>query len=167
MSSLPASAPAGMTRGDRLAHLVITAAVALIAVAAIANALSFPASPDPNDVGAARFPILYSVGILGLAALLLWQTLSAPLRPQAGATGERPHYGRAALGVLAMLLAVAAIGTIGYAITGFLLLAGLMAVMGQRSLIWNPLIALGITAIIYFLFDYGLNVPLPPGSLFE
>ncbi|MFC4166871.1 tripartite tricarboxylate transporter TctB family protein [Teichococcus aestuarii] len=161
----PQDGAAVQSRADRLAHLVIVALVGAVAVGVIVTALGFPASPDPNDVGPARFPILYATGLLGLLGILLAQTLRQPVAEVAAP--ERRHYGRVALGMLLMLGALLAIGTVGYFPTAFVLLAGLMALMGQRSLVWNPVLALAITAAIYILFDYGLNVPLPPGSLFE
>lgn len=161
----PQDGTAGQSRADRLAHLVIVALVGAVAVGAIVTALGFPASPDPNDVGPARFPIFYATGLLGLLGILLAQTLRRPVA-DAALPVER-HYGRVALGMLLLLGALLAIGTVGYFITALALLVGLMALMGQRSLVWNPLLALALTTAIYLLFDYGLNVPLPPGSLFE
>jgi len=170
MSSLPAGqapAAAGQTRTDRLAHLIIVALLCVISTAAIVTAWDFPAPPPGgNDVGAARFPILYAVTLLVLSAILLAQTLAKPL-VAAAPPAEKPHYGRVALGMLLMLGNLLAIGYVGYFPSAFVLLVALMALMGQRSLIWNPVIALATTTVIYLLFDYGLNVPLPLGSLFE
>jgi hypothetical protein len=110
--------------------------------------------------------MIYAVALLALAAILLAQTLAKPV-VAAVPPAEKPHYGRVAIGMLLMLVNLLAIGYLGYFPSALLLLMALMFLMGQRSPVWNPLIALVITTIIYFLFDYALNVPLPAGSLFE
>jgi putative tricarboxylic transport membrane protein len=170
MNSLPAGhdeAAAGQTGSDRLAHLVIVALLCAISAAVIVTAWGFPAPmPGSNDVGAARFPMIYALALLALTAILLAQTLAKPV-VAAVPPAEKPHYGRVALGMLLMLVNLLAIGYLGYFPSALLLLMALMFLMGQRSPVWNPVIALAITTIIYFLFDYALNVPLPAGSLFE
>ncbi|MCG7360108.1 tripartite tricarboxylate transporter TctB family protein [Roseomonas sp. ACRSG] len=170
MSSLPAGqdqAAQGQTGFDRMAHLVIVALLCAISAAVIVTAWGFPAPmPGSSDVGAARFPLIYAVALLGLTGILLAQTLAKPV-VAAVAPAEKPHYARVAIGMLLMLLMLLAIGYVGYFPSAFVLLMALMFLMGQRSPVWNPVIALAITTIIYFLFDYALNVPLPAGSLFE
>ena len=39
--------------------------------------------------------------------------------------------------------------------------------MGFRHPLWNPLLAVAMTAALYVAFSIGLAVPLPVGSLFE
>lgn len=169
MSNSPAGqaggAP-GLTRSDRLAHLIIVALLCLISVSTIYTSMNFPGPMSGADVGPGRFPIIYAVGLLGLTLIMLFQTLAKPVVSSADA-GEAPRYGRIAAGMLAMLVMLLAIGTLGYFICALALMVVLMFLLGQRSPIWNPVIAISITSIVYFLFDYGLNVPLPSGTLFD
>jgi putative tricarboxylic transport membrane protein len=170
MSSLPAGpdqAAPGQTGTDRLAHLIIVALLCAISAASIVTAWGFPAPmPGSNDVGAARFPILYAVALLILTAILLAQTLAKPVGP-APVSAEKPYYGRVAAAMLLMLLALLAIGYVGYFPSSLVLLMAVMFMLGMRHRVWNPVIAVALTGIVYLLFDYGLNVPLPVGSLFE
>ncbi|EHL99514.1 hypothetical protein HMPREF9946_03276 [Acetobacteraceae bacterium AT-5844] len=156
----------GLTRSDRLAHLIIVALLCLISVSTIYTSMGFPGPMSQADVGPGRFPIIYAVGLLGLTLILLFQTLAKPVVNSTDA-GEAPRYGRIAAGMLAMLVMLLAIGTLGYFICALALMVVLMFLLGQRSPIWNPVIAVCITSVVYFLFDYGLNVPLPSGTLFE
>lgn len=170
MSNSPAGqaggAP-GLTRSDRLAHLIIVALLCLISVSTIYTSMGFPGAMSQADVGPGRFPIIYAVGLLGLTLIMLFQTLAKPVVSSTDAGEAPPRYGRIAAGMLAMLVMLLAIGTLGYFICALALMVVLMFLLGQRSLVWNPVIAVCITSVVYFLFDYGLNVPLPSGTLFE
>jgi len=167
MSSLPSGAAGpGITATDRMAHLVIIAVLCLIAVCAIVTATGFPAALTETDVGAARFPILYSAALIALSLILLVQTLTKPVVGAEPAT-TRPRYGMVAAAMVLMVIDFIVIDYLGYWPAALLLLAGLMLLLGLRSMIWTPVIAIIISVVVYLLFDYALNVPLPTGSLFE
>ena len=80
---------------------------------------------------------------------------------------EKPMYWRTAVGIIASFVCLAMINWFGYLLSVTPFMAFLMALLGMRHKILNPLIAIGITGILYFTFSVGLNVPLPVGSFFE
>ncbi|MGQ9369188.1 tripartite tricarboxylate transporter TctB family protein [Azospirillum sp. ST 5-10] len=158
----------GLRPTDRLAILVIAGLVVAVSVAAIVTALGFPATRLATDVGPARFPIVYAIALIGLSAVLAINTLRAPSAPpQQVPAADRPSYGAVAAGIVATAICIFAMDYLGFLVTMAVYLFGLMRLMGRRTLLWNAVIAAGLTAVIYVAFLHGLNVPLPEGSLFE
>lgn len=151
--------------------------VCLVAVAAIVGSRKFPGTGLSTDIGSARFPLIYSVALIVLSVVLVVQSLrkgpptaaSAPAADKAlaDADAETPSPWRPVAGMAATVALLAAIPVLGYGLVTVLYLSFLMALLGMRHRLWNPLLALAITVVMYFTFSAGLGVPLPMGSLFE
>lgn len=162
---------------------VFVALVAVVAVAAIVTSRKFPGTGLSTDIGSGRFPLIYSLALLVLCAILVGQHLlqrkavppADKASPQpASATGAdtatgsvRPDYTKTASGMAASVACLAAMPYTGYALTTAVYLAFLMGLLGMRHKLLNPVLALAITATVYFTFSSGLHVPLPLGSFFE
>lgn len=159
-----------ITPANRRASLIIAALVTVVAIAAILVARHFPSTGQPTDPGASRFPIIYGVVLIVLCALLAHDTLRRPVVAPAVAL-PWPQLLRqirnVALGMGLTILCVAAIGWVGYLPATFAYFIAAMAAMGFRHRLWNPLLAAGMTAALWVAFSWGLEVPLPIGSLFE
>ncbi|MFP5517697.1 MAG: tripartite tricarboxylate transporter TctB family protein [Alphaproteobacteria bacterium] len=135
----------------KIANLVISVVLIAIAASAIAATGDFPKSMLAADVGAARFPIIHAGALILLCLILIANTLRAPTAP--AGTGEAPvgiaGYAGVALGMLATAGCIAAMEHVGYGIATAAYMAVIMALMGQRSPLWNPVLAVGVTAIVY------------------
>lgn len=153
----------------KIANLVISVVLIAAAAAAIAATADFPKSMLAADVGAARFPIIHAGALILLCLILIANTLRAPTAPAAdGQTSVGiAGYAGVALGMLATAACIGAMEQVGYGPATAVYMAVIMALMGQRSPVWNPVLAVGVTALIYGVFHYVLQVPLPVGSLFE
>ncbi|AWJ94130.1 tripartite tricarboxylate transporter TctB family protein (plasmid) [Azospirillum baldaniorum] len=157
----------------RSADLFAGAVVAAVAVAAIVVSGGFPTMAGlDTDVGPARFPIIYAGALLVLSAILVIGRLLpkrgapvAPAEPQAPAEAFRFH--RVAIGVVATAVYIYMLSLIGYLPTTVVFLIGMMRLMGMRSWVRAPIIAVAVTAFLYLVFLYALQIPLPDGSLFE
>ncbi|NUB15458.1 tripartite tricarboxylate transporter TctB family protein [Azospirillum brasilense] len=157
----------------RSADLFAGAVVAAVAVAAIVVSGGFPTMAGlDTDVGPARFPIIYAGALLVLSAILVIGRLmpkrgapAAPAEPQAPAEAFRFH--RVAIGVVATAVYIYMLSLIGYLPTTVVFLIGMMRLMGMRSWVRAPIIAVAVTAFLYLVFLYALQIPLPDGSLFE
>lgn len=165
----PAEAEGSGPRILRRADLAIAAILVVIAIATFAASSGFPVAKLGNDVGAARFPRIYAVVLVVLAGLLALQAWRRPVPAGATApTAERrqalPRV-MAGMGIcLACFVAMQFVGFVPAALTQFV---GLMLLMGRRHWVQTTLIAVALTAAVYFLFVNGLNVPLPLGIMFE
>lgn len=175
MSNAPAAA-APTTAADCKAEIVIGVLVSLIAVAAIIFSQTFPTSGLTTDIGPARFPIFFACALIVLCAMLIGRnliklrTLREQAAPVATPSTDKPavqHHGRIIAGIVASIVNLTAMFYVGYLIASVFYLSFLMWLLGMRHRVFNPLLAIGITAMLYFVFSTGLNVPLPEGSLFE
>lgn len=157
-----------LSRGDRIGTLCFLVLVAAIAAGLIVATFSFPDTPLPTDVGPARFPDLFAGVLIALCAVQFYLTLKAPEAPPRNEenTAERPNYLRVGAGVVATMVCIYAMSYLGFALGSALYLFGLMRLMGRRQYVWNAIFAILLTAIIYLVFSYGLNVPLPEMTLF-
>jgi hypothetical protein len=168
MSNAPVQGgDAGLRPRDRLATLVICALVIAVAVAAIVTAQDFPATMLATDVGPARFPIVYAAALIVLCGILAIQTLRKPIDDSAVAPATSLSHGTVAIGMAASVACLIMMTYVGFALATLPFVAGVMWLMGQRSPIWNPVLAMVITGLIHVTFSTALGVPLPVGSLFE
>lgn len=152
----------------RAANIVVGCILIMVAILAIVTAQSFPATNLETDVGPARFPVLYAGALIVLCLVMMAGSLRQPAAPRQDAPRVDPlGYVCVAIGVVATGLCIFAMDWIGYALTTVLYLTGLMWMMGWRRKLATPLVAIAVTALLYALFSYSLNVPLPVGSLFE
>ena len=153
----------------KIANLVIAVVLIAIAASAIAATGDFPKSMLAIDVGSARFPIIHAGALILLCLILIANTLRTPTAPAAAGAASVgiAGYAGVALGMLATAGCIAVMGYVGYGIATAVYMAVILALMGQRSPVWNPVLAVGVTALVYGVFHYALQVPLPVGVLFE
>lgn len=154
-------------------EIVIGVVVSLVAIASLFFSHKFPTTGLATDIGSARFPQIYAGALLVLCAMLIGRHLikgqpSVAKKTEAPAVQEEVRsYRRAFVGIASSVLALAVMPYLGYGLVTTCYLSFLMWLMGMRHKLWNPLLAVVITATLYFTFSAGLNVPLPLGSLFE
>lgn len=155
-----------ITPAVRLANLLVAATITVVAAAAIWFARGFPGTGTATDFGAARFPMVFSGALIVLSGLLVLDTLRRPLRGPL-AVDERPRLVPMLIGLAATAAYIYLISYTGYILTSVVFLIFMMRLMGLRHPFWIVVIALAITFSLYFVFLYGLNIPLPAGSLLE
>ncbi len=142
-----------------------------IALAAFAlfTASSFPRSLLKTDVGPARFPIVYALLLIALCLGLVMLTLRAK---DTGASARIPLRNfrteiKSALGIGVSVANFLLIPLVGFLIANSLYMTCLIWLLGYRHRILTPLVAMAITGLIYAVFYFGLNVPLPEGELLD
>ncbi|MGQ0578476.1 MAG: tripartite tricarboxylate transporter TctB family protein [Betaproteobacteria bacterium] len=137
------------------------------AVAIFWDARGFPSMPG-DQVGPALFPQLIAAGLAICGAIFI---VPAARRGAGTPWIDLPEWFRAprqvagfaivTLGLLAYSLLVE---TLGFFVCAPLLLGALLVVLGVRA--WTvPVIAIGVSVLIHFIFYKGLGVPLPWGLL--
>lgn len=167
------SAGTGNTDRSARMEIIIGGLVLLLAIAAIVFSRKFPSTGLATDIGSARFPLVYSCALIVLCAVLIARNLAKLKQPKTEAVtepdaeAEVPNYRRTAIGIAVSALSLFAMQYLGYALVTAGYLSFLMWLLGMKHKAWNPLLAIVITALLYFTFSTGLNVPLPVGSLFE
>jgi len=144
----------------------VMGALLLILAAAIGIYVSGFPGMSGQRYGAALFPGMIAAGLAACGALLLARGLreKAPAFEFAPWIREAPLIANFALICGALLFYIFASDTLGFMVTGFLLLLALFLKLGVRpltSIVVAPLAVL----VIHLLFYKLLKVPLPWGVL--
>jgi putative tricarboxylic transport membrane protein len=74
---------------------------------------------------------------------------------------------KSAVGIGASVANFLLIPLVGFLIANSLYMTCLIWLLGYRHRIMTPLVAMAITGLIYAVFYFGLNVPLPEGELLD
>lgn len=158
---------AGISPADRLADLVITVLLTLVAAAAIAVSGKFPSTSLETDIGSARFPFIYACILILLCVLLFWQKFRATVITPTDTPAADTRPLRSFLGVLLSIACTWLIPIAGYGLSVTLFLTLMMRLLGRLNWVLNLVLALTIAGVLYAVFSLGLGVPLPKGAWFE
>jgi putative tricarboxylic transport membrane protein len=104
----------------------------------------------------------------GLALVLVILSLALILRSRTKGGTSKPFWAertwlRPLLGVIIFILYAFFLGYIGFILTTFLFLIIWMWVIERIRWVTILSISVGVTAVLYFIFEYFLEVPLPTG----
>ncbi len=141
--------------GEIVAGLCFLAIGIGFTVGAVMLHIGAPTEPQPGF-----FPFWDGMILIALSALFLFQAWG-------GRAGESHAFGRLggpAVVVLALILHVAAMETVGYVITTTLLAAVVLNVLETKPRVLVPM-SLALAVGSYLLFDRLLGVTLPLGLL--
>jgi len=175
MKQRNSESPPWLDRIGQHIDLIVPGILILIAAAAIDVSRGFPKTAVSTDIGAGYFPLVYS-GILIVLCVLMAANhlLTQKSRQQdAGALAAdqepqgRPQYFKAAIAIVATFISLFLMPFVGYTVVCLAYMTSMMWVFGYRHRLWNPLIAVIVTVVLYGTFAWGLQVPLPVGVLFE
>jgi putative tricarboxylic transport membrane protein len=122
-----------------------------------------------DPVGPRVFPYVIGGGLLVLAVLLVLATRrgSRP-EPDAGEDvdlSQRPDWATVAKLVAVLLLTIATVDLLGWAISGALLFAGSAWVLGSRTVLRDVIVGVVLAVGSWYGFHVGLGIPLTPGVL--
>ena len=104
----------------------------------------------------------------GLAVILMALALALILKSRTGEKSPVPFWPRRTwvrplLGVIIFLLYAFVLGYLGFILTTFLFLIVWMWVIERIRWVTLLTISVSVTAVLYFIFQYFLEVPLPAG----
>jgi putative tricarboxylic transport membrane protein len=104
----------------------------------------------------------------GLALILILLSLALILQNRARGGASKPFWAertwlRPLLGIVIFTLYAFFLGYIGFILTTFLFLIIWMWVIERIRWVTLLSISVGVTAVLYFIFEYFLEVPLPTG----
>lgn len=119
-------------------------------------------------IGPRYFPLLVTLGLLGLSVVLLLRTTLRPdhdLLAQATAEDRTTHWVSVSLTMLTLLAYALALPSLGYLVVTTLFFPVEARILGSRSPLRDLLIGLGVAVVVYFGFTRFLGVRLPAGLL--
>jgi putative tricarboxylic transport membrane protein len=141
--------------GEIVAGLCFLAIGIAFVVSSVKLKIGVPTEPQPGF-----FPFFDGIILIVLSALFLFQA-------RRGRVGDSPAFGKVwgpAIVVLALILYVAVLETLGYVITTAILAAVVLRVMETKPRIL-VLVSLILAVVSYLLFDRLLGVTLPRGLM--
>ncbi|MHC8367344.1 tripartite tricarboxylate transporter TctB family protein [Pseudomonas sp. ZT5P21] len=158
-----------MTRSQRILPVQLTIGVGVIAISAVLayGAFLFPEEMGFVILGAHVYPYAVAVFLAGVGVMLCYQAVTGGFRELADHDDESAKVlpgGKAGVAwVTAGLLGVAVlINLIGFVLAAALLFVCAARGFGSRQPLRDLAIGIALTLPIYWLFNAGLGVSLPP-----
>lgn len=151
-------------------YQLATAAV-LIAIAAVAmldtraGALPDPSAQVPGGLRGGWYPFWSATLALVTLVVVLYRSATTP-QPAQGPFGGREGVLQVIRLVVPMLVLVGLIGWLGFYVAGALYLGVFARYIGGYRWVWTVASAVGIPAVIFFVFEKLFLVPLPKSFLY-
>jgi putative tricarboxylic transport membrane protein len=153
-----------INRRFRLPEIATGTFCAALGLYMLADVWMKPAIAAKAAVGPGVFPALVGAGLVLVGLRLLqeaWQRRSWPTDlPQLDLKS-------AALGAAAFLAMVMTLDWLGWIVAGTAMYVAIARIFGSRNLVASLALGLALTTGTFVLFDYGLDLSLPIGTLFE
>ena len=120
--------------------------------------------PTSAVVGPALFPYLISVGLILVGLALLREALIGHIAHERGLELDGVAVVLVSVGLIIQILLLETLGWIPASTILFMVVA---RAFGSRKLVLDAVLGLALTSLSFGLFNYGLDLNLPVGSVFE
>jgi putative tricarboxylic transport membrane protein len=150
--------PTGKKRADAVAAIILISFSGYV----IVNSLSMPIYAQYGP-GPGLFPLGLGI-ILAVSSLaLLWDGINPRKADKPSPFQEKRGMISITLAILGLVGYAILITKLGYLITTFLLVIFLMMVVARDKVKTTVLTAVGVTLLLYLIFEIGLQMRLPKG----
>jgi len=155
-----------MKWADRITAILIVALSVLWIQLAVD--LPFPAFARVSKMGPGHYPIAVAGFMAILAVLLFWQTFRSEKHSDSTEDDEEQSRDRRGsrhliIGFGFFLVYVILVPLIGFVLASIVFVFCFIRLIGQFNYWLSGVLALGIPALLWTVFDYLLTVPLPKG----
>src|SRR5262245_6467995 len=121
-------------------------------------------APANVAIGPRLFPFLVAAGLLLVGAAVLWQAAFGHIAHE---RGFELDWRAVALVSAGLLLQMFLIESLGWIISTTLLFALAALAFAERRMVATVLIGLALTGLTFWIFNYGLGLTLPVGTVIE
>jgi putative tricarboxylic transport membrane protein len=121
-------------------------------------------APSYAAIGPRLFPYIVAAGLVIIGVLLLREALFGHIAHERGLALD---WRATALVAAALVLQLLLLEWLGWIIATTLLFVIVARAFGSRRLLVNAAIGLVLTGLAFAVFNYGLGLSLPTGTLFE
>ena len=150
------------------ADAVFAVLLLLGALVLILQALKLPVAWTEIGPGTGFFPFWLTVGVALHAALILVQSLRAPVPPgRAAPLIERESVRPLLVVFLPMVAVIGMLRYLGIYIGGGLYLAGYMIFVGRQRWVTVSLVSILLPVTLFFIFERWFLLLMPKGALLE
>ena len=151
-------------RSLRVGEAVLGGGLLLLGLFISLQTMALRVAPSQAAVGPRVFPMLVAAGLLVIGALLLREAL---LGRVAHGQGFSLDWRAAGIVAVALLLTPWLIEPLGWIPAAALLFALTAIAFASRRWLRELLIGLGLSAVAFLVFGYGLDLGLPVGTVAE
>ncbi|QRM34239.1 tripartite tricarboxylate transporter TctB family protein [Microvirga sp. VF16] len=151
-------------RSLRRGEIVLGLGVLALGLFVAIQTWSMPETVASSAVGPKLFPGLVATGLIVVGLSLLREALAGHIAHEGGLELDWPAV---ALVAGALVLQILLLEAVGWIPAGTLLFMLVARAFGSRRHVLNAAFGLALTALTFAVFDYGLDLNLPTGSLFE
>lgn len=148
----------GKKKTDAITAVVLLAFSAYIIIGSLNMKLSSEYGPGPGF-----FPLGLGMILAILSLGLLWDGINPRKKDKPSPFKDPKRTLTAGLAILALVGYALLITKLGYLLTTFLLVLFLMGVVARDKVRTTLLTALGVTLLLYLIFQVGLDLNLPTG----
>lgn len=152
------------TRRLQIPEAVVGAFSTCLGLFVLANISAKPAAAAKAAVGPGAFPAIIGFGLMAVGMRLLYEAWA-----RRGQGSEIPELDlkAAVLGAAAFAAMILTLESLGWVIAGSLMYTAVAWIFGSRKVFTSLAIGVLLTVGTYLLFDHGLDLDLPLGSLLE
>ena len=149
-------------RGLRAGEAVLGGLVLALGLFIAIETALIEVAPSQAAVGPRLFPFLIAAGLIVVGGLLLRQALFGHIAHEGGIELDWTAAALVSAGLIAQLLLLEWLGWIP---ATALLFVAVARAFGSRRLLVDAAIGLGLAALAFVIFSYGLDLTLPGGVL--
>jgi putative tricarboxylic transport membrane protein len=151
-------------RALRLGEAVLGGGVLALGLFVAIETTQLRVGPSHATVGPTLFPFLVAGGLLLIGALVLYQAFFGHVAHEGGFQLDFGAVGIISAGLVAQMLLLERLGWIP---ASTLLFAVVARAFGSRRVLVDVAIGVALTALAFVVFNWGLGLSLPVGSLLE
>jgi putative tricarboxylic transport membrane protein len=129
-------------------------------VISVASKLAYVSEVGP---GPGFFPLWLGIGLVSFAACLIFASLASPSNQEKADSSSWNTTGRALAGWLALMLAIALLGKIGFVLSFVLLTIFFIVALDRRPALLAVGVGVGLAVAFQLIFVTALDVSLPTG----
>jgi len=155
-----------MTTGSslRLGESVLGGAVLALGLFVAFETYQLEVAPSQAAVGPRLFPFLVATGLIVVGAALLREALFGHIAHEGGFELDWRAVGLVSAGLVVQMLLLESLGWI---VAATLLFAAATLAFGSHRLVLDAAIGVVLTGLAFVIFNYGLGLSLPTGTVIE
>jgi putative tricarboxylic transport membrane protein len=150
--------PTGKKRADVIAAIILISFSGYVIVESLTMPIYAQYGPGPG-----LFPLGLGILLAVFSIALLWDGINPRKTDKPSPFQEKRGLVSITLAILGLVGYAILITKLGYLITTFLLVIFLMMVVARDKVKTTALTAIGVTLLLYLIFEVGLHMRLPKG----
>jgi putative tricarboxylic transport membrane protein len=143
-------------------NLIAGACLAALGIYVISVASKLPYVSEVGP-GPGFFPLWLGIGLIVFASCLMLSSVSAFTKESSSDSRTWTTTGRALAGWIALMVAIALFGWIGFSVSFVVLTVFLIVALDRRPLLLSIGVGIGLAVAFHLLFVIALDVSLPAG----